>query len=76
MRLRHFTGVLLILFGLLVLAYGSYIYNRNVNAIQNTSVLLSMSDRSNLYMPFWVGIVSVITGGFLLLLRLKKNGKQ
>jgi uncharacterized membrane protein YidH (DUF202 family) len=60
-------AIVLIVAGVLGLAYGGLTYTRNRHEMQVGSMSLVMEDRRTVGVPMWVGIAAVVVGGALLL---------
>jgi drug/metabolite transporter (DMT)-like permease len=62
------AGLVLIVAGVLALAYGGFSYTRQTQKAQIGPIELSVSERSNVNIPLWAGIAAVVGGGLLLVL--------
>jgi len=60
-------AIVLIVAGVLGLAYGGLTYTRDRHEMQVGSMSLVMEDRQTIGVPVWVGIAAVVVGGTLLL---------
>ena len=69
MKSVKFFGALLIAVGLLIMVYGGFSYSKIVNTTKIGSAELDVKEKSNVYIPIWIGVVSVIAGGSFLLIR-------
>jgi TRAP-type C4-dicarboxylate transport system permease small subunit len=69
MKSVKFFGALLIAVGLLIMVYGGFSYSKIVNTAKIGSAELDVKKKSNVYIPIWIGVVSVIAGGSILLIR-------
>jgi len=69
MKSVKFFGALLIAVGLLIMVYGGFSYSKIVNTTKIGSAELDVKEKSNVYIPIWIGVVSVIAGGIILLIR-------
>jgi len=69
MKSVKFFGALLIAVGLLIMVYGGFSYSKIVNTTKIGSAELDVKEKSNVYIPIWIGVVSVIAGGSILLIR-------
>ena len=69
MKSVKFFGALLIAVGLLIMVYGGFSYSKIVKTAKIGSVELDVKEKNNVYIPIWIGVVSVIAGGSILLIR-------
>jgi LPXTG-motif cell wall-anchored protein len=65
-------AVVLIVAGILGLAYGSFSYTRETHEAKVGPVELSVKDKQTVNIPVWAGVAAVVVGGGLLLFG-KKN---
>lgn len=73
MKASRIIGLTLVLIGILMMVYGGFNYRKKVNDVQIGSVELSVSKNQFVYIPFWVGIVSIAAGaGMFVLIRKDK----
>jgi len=69
MKSAKFFGVLLIAVGLLIMVYGGFSYSKIVNTAKIGSVELDVKEKNNVYIPIWIGVVSIIAGSSILLIK-------
>ena len=69
MKSAKFFGVLLIAVGLLIMVYGGFSYSKIVNTAKIGSVELDVKEKNNVYIPIWNGVVSIISGSIILLIK-------
>lgn len=67
------AGLVLIVAGVLALAYGGFSYTRQTQKAQIGPIELSVSERGNVNIPLWAGIAAVVGGGVLLVLGGRKS---
>lgn len=67
------AGLVLIVAGVLALAYGGFSYTRQTQKAQIGPIELSVSERGNVNIPLWAGIAAVVGGGALLVLGGRKS---
>lgn len=73
MRTSKVIGLLLLIVGILILVYGGFSYNKKTREAKIGSVELSVNQKQTVYIPIWVGIISVVAGGGILLVKQKKT---
>jgi uncharacterized membrane protein YidH (DUF202 family) len=67
------AGVVLIVAGVLGLAYGSFSWTRETHEAKLGPIELSMKERQSINVPVWAGVGAIVIGGVLLLLGNKKS---
>ena len=66
-----FFGALLIAIGLVIMVYGGFSYSKVVKTAKIGSVELDVKEKNNVYIPIWIGVISIIAGGSILLVKRK-----
>jgi uncharacterized membrane protein len=66
------VGLVLIVAGVLGLAYGSFSYTKETHEAQVGPLTLSVKDKETINVPVWAGVVSIVVGGALLLVGARK----
>ena len=66
------AAVVLIVAGILGLAYGKFSYTKETTAAKIGSLELSMKDKETVNVPVWAGVGAIVIGGILLLVPKKK----
>jgi TRAP-type C4-dicarboxylate transport system permease small subunit len=62
------AAVVLIVAGVLGLAYGSFSYTKETHHATLGPIDLSVKDRETINVPVWAGVGAIVVGGVLLLL--------
>lgn len=62
------AGVVLIIAGLLGLAYGGFSFTRETHTAQIGPIALSVKEKETVNVPMWAGVAAVVAGGLMLLL--------
>jgi hypothetical protein len=65
------AGFVLIVAGILGLAYGSFSYTRETQKAKIGSLELSVKDQKTVNVPVWAGVGAIVVGGLLLLVPTK-----
>jgi len=65
------AAILLIVGGVLGLAYGSFTYTKETHDAKLGPIELKVKDRETVNIPVWAGVSAVLAGGLLLLMRTK-----
>jgi hypothetical protein len=75
MEMNALKGValLLIVAGILGLAYGSFSYTRETHEAKLGPIELSIKEKQTINVPIWVGVGAIAVGGSLLLFGSKKS---
>jgi TRAP-type C4-dicarboxylate transport system permease small subunit len=67
------AAVVLIVAGVLGLAYGSFSYTKETHHATLGPIDLSVKDRETINVPVWAGVGAIVVGGVLLLLGTSKR---
>ena len=67
------AAIVLILAGVLGLAYGSFSYTKETHEAKLGPLELSVKEKERVNVPVWAGVGAVVLGGALLLLPGKKS---
>ncbi len=62
------VGVLLIVAGVLGLAYGGFSYTRQTHEAKLGPIELTVNERQTVNVPLWAGVGAIVAGGVLLVL--------
>ena len=65
-------GVVLIVAGLLGLAYGSFSFTKETHEAKIGPLELQVKDKETVNIPAWAGVGAVVIGAVLLLVPLKR----
>lgn len=66
-------AVVLIVAGILGLAYGGFSYTRESHDLKIGPVELSIKDKERVNIPLWMGVGAIVAGGLLLVLGNRKG---
>lgn len=64
-------GIVLILAGVLGLAYGSFSYTKDTQEAKLGPIALSVKNKETVNIPIWAGVGAIVAGAFLLFMRSK-----
>ena len=67
------AGIVLIVAGVLGLAYGSFSWTKETHQAKLGPIELSVKERESVNVPVWAGVGAIVIGGVLLLLGNKKS---
>jgi hypothetical protein len=67
------AAVVLIVAGILGLAYGSFSYTKETHEAKVGPIELTVKDKETVNIPVWAGVGAIAIGGVLLLLAGKKS---
>ncbi len=66
------VAVVLIVAGILGLAYGSFSFTKETHEAKIGPLELSVKEKETINIPVWAGVGAIIVGGILLLVPLKR----
>ena len=66
------AGIVLIVAGILGLAYGKFSYTKETHEAKIGSLELSVKDKETVNVPVWAGAAAIVVGGILLLVPMKQ----
>ena len=61
------AAIVLIVAGILGLAYGSFSYTKETHEAKLGPIELSVKDRQTVNVPVWAGVGAIVIGGVILL---------
>jgi multidrug transporter EmrE-like cation transporter len=64
-------GIVLIIAGVLGLAYGSFSYTKDTQQAKLGPIELSIKNKETVNIPVWAGVGAIVAGAFLLFMRGK-----
>ena len=67
------AAIVLIVAGVLGLAYGGFTYTRDTHETKLGPIELTVKDKETVNVPVWAGVGAVLIGGTLLLIGSRKN---
>jgi multidrug transporter EmrE-like cation transporter len=67
------AAIVLIVAGVLGLAYGSFSYTKETHEAKLGPIELSVKDRQTVNVPVWAGVGAIVIGGVILLLGSKRS---
>ncbi len=73
MNAMKVLGVVLIVGGILGLAYGGFTYTKETHETTIGPLVLSVTDKETVNVPIWAGVGAIVIGGLLLVFGNKKN---
>jgi len=65
------AAIVLIIAGLLGLAYGSFSYTKETHEAKIGPVEIAVKDKETVNIPIWAGVGAIVIGGLLLMVRNK-----
>ena len=65
------AAMVLIVAGILGLAYGRFSYTKETHEAKIGSLELSVKDKETVNVPVWAGVGAIVLGGILLLVPMK-----
>ena len=65
------AAIVLIVAGILGLAYGKFSYTKETHEAKIGSLELSMKDKETVNVPVWAGVGAIVIGGLLFLVPMK-----
>ena len=67
------AAIVLIVAGVLGLAYGSFTYTKDTHEAKLGPIELSVKDRQTVNVPVWAGVGAIVIGGVILLFGSKRS---
>jgi len=71
MSAMRIAAMVLIIAGLLGLAYGSFSYTKETHETKIGPIEIAVKDKETVNIPIWAGVGAVVIGGLLLIVRNK-----
>jgi TRAP-type C4-dicarboxylate transport system permease small subunit len=65
------AAIVLIIAGVLGLAYGGFSYTKETHSTDIGSLHLAVKDKEYINVPIWLGVGAIVAGGLLLVVRRK-----
>ena len=66
MSMVKIVGIVVIVAGILGLAYGSFSYTSDTHEAKIGSLELTVKDKKTVNVPVWAGVGAIVVGGLLL----------
>ncbi len=73
MNALKISAIVLIVAGILGLAYGSFSYTKQTHDIKMGPIEMSVQEKETINVPVWAGVGAIVIGGGLLLLGGRKS---
>lgn len=73
MNALKISAIVLIVAGILGLAYGSFSYTKQTHDIKVGPLEMSVQEKERINVPVWAGVGAIVIGGGLLLLGGRKS---
>lgn len=67
------VAIVLVVGGILGLAYGGFSYTKDTTVVKLGPLEISAQERKTINVPMWAGIGAIVAGGLLLVLGSKKG---
>jgi len=67
------VALILIVVGILALAYGGFSYTKETHEAQVGTLTLQVKEKQTINIPIWAGVAGIVIGGALFLFGVKKN---
>jgi multidrug transporter EmrE-like cation transporter len=67
------AGIVLIVVGILGLAYGGFSYTRETHEAKLGPLELTVKDKQRVNIPMWAGMGAIVAGGAILLMGSRKS---
>ena len=68
MNAIRMLGIVLLVAGVLGIAYGGFSYTKDTTAVKIGPLELTVKEKQSVNIPLWAGIASIVAGGVLLAL--------
>lgn len=73
MNAAKLVAIVLIVLGVLALAYGGFSYTKDTTVVKVGPIELSAKQKQTVNVPMWAGIGAIVVGGLLLVLGSRKG---
>lgn len=73
MNAMKVLGIVLIVGGILGLAYGGFTYTKDTHETKIGPLVLSVTDKETVNVPIWAGVGAIVIGGLLLVFGSRKS---
>lgn len=73
MNALKISAIVLIVAGILGLAYGSFSYTKQTHDIKMGPIEMAVQEKETINVPVWAGVGAIVIGGGLLLLGGRKS---
>jgi uncharacterized membrane protein YphA (DoxX/SURF4 family) len=73
MNANRIAAIVLIVAGILGLAYGGFSYTKQTTGAKLGPIELKVTEKETVNVPVWVGVGAIVIGGVLLVLGGRKN---
>jgi multidrug transporter EmrE-like cation transporter len=73
MNAMKMLGIVLIVGGILGLAYGGFTYTKETHETKIGPIVLSVTDKETVNVPIWAGVGAIVIGGLLFFFGNKKG---
>jgi uncharacterized membrane protein YdcZ (DUF606 family) len=73
MNATRMVAIVLIVAGVLALAYGGFSYNKESVGAKLGPIELKVTEKKTVNVPMWAGIGAIVAGGVLLVLGGRKS---
>jgi drug/metabolite transporter (DMT)-like permease len=73
MNTTRIAAIVLIVAGVLALAYGGFSYNKESVGAKLGPIELKVTEKKTVNIPMWAGVGAIVVGGVLLVLGGRKN---
>lgn len=67
------AAIVLVLAGVLALAYGGFTYTKDTHDVKLGPVEFSIKEKKTVNIPMWAGIGAIVVGGLLLVRGSKRS---
>ena len=67
MNATKIAAIVLVLAGVLALAYGGFTYTKDTHDVKLGPIELSVEEKKTVNIPIWAGVGAILVGGFLLI---------
>ena len=73
MNTNQIVAIVLIVAGILGLAYGGFSYDKETTGAKLGPIELKVTERKTVNVPMWAGVGAIVAGGLLLVLGGRKG---
>lgn len=72
MDAQRIVAILLIVAGILALAYGGFSYTKETHQVDVGPLHMEVAEKQRVNVPVWAGVGAIVVGGLLLVVRRRR----
>lgn len=73
MSARKVIGIVILVLGILALAYGGFTYTQDRHEVELGPIEFALEEKEQVNVPVWAGVAAVVVGGALLVIPERRS---